>query len=333
LKNGARRVLVTGGAGYIGSLLCGEFLRRGFRVTVVDSLLFGGNSLLAYLGHPAFAFHKADVCDREAVRPWFENVDHVVHLAAIVGYPACIKAGGEASYACNVDGTRNVFELAEGAGAERFVFASTYSNYGVSDDGRPVTEDSPLHPQSIYAETKVAAERELLERAERSRCAPVILRFATLFGPSPRTRFDLIINQFVLEAVRTGRLVVYEKEYNRSFVHIRDIVRAILLALEAPLEKIRGEIFNVGSNGGNHAKEEIARLVLKHVPGTVLEYRDLSFDGDMRDVRVAFDKIERALGFRAEAGVEDGIREMSELLRSGLLTETGIVHKNAGAND
>jgi nucleoside-diphosphate-sugar epimerase len=328
-----RHVLVTGGAGYIGSLLCGELLRRGHRVTVVDTLLFGGNSLLPYLGHPGFAFRKADVCVRRAIRPAFKDVDQVVHLAAIVGYPACGKAGDAASFACNLDGTRNVFELAEKAGAKRFVFASTYSNYGVAPDGRPVTEDSPLHPQSVYAETKIAAEEYLLGRAGSSACVPVIFRFATLFGPSPRTRFDLIINQFVLEAVRTGKLVVYQKEYNRSFVHIRDIVRAIGLALEAPAAKVRGQIFNVGSNRGNFSKDRIAQLILKNVPGLEIEYKDLHYDGDMRDVKVSFDKIGRVLGYETTVAVEAGIREMVGLLRSGLLHESGVVLRNAGAND
>lgn len=325
--------LITGGAGYVGSILCGDLLRRGFRVTVIDRLIFGGNSLLAYLGHPAFAFHHADVCDKKAIRPCFKGVDFVVHLAAIVGYPACAKAGEEASFACNLGGTRNVFDLAEKAGAKRFVFASTYSNYGFAPDGHPVTEESPLHPQSVYAESKIAAEKYLFGRARGSRCAPVVLRFATLFGPSPRIRFDLIINQFVREAVESRKLVVYQKEYNRSFVHIRDVVRAVGLVLEAPIAKVRGEIFNVGSNRGNYSKEEIARLVRKYVPGVEVEYKDLRYDGDMRDVRVAFGKIGRGLGFKTRIGVEEGIREMAGLLRSGFLKESGGVLKNSGSGD
>jgi len=310
-------ILITGGAGYIGSLLCGELLCRSYRVTALDNLLFGGNSLLGYLTHPGFFFHKADVCDKDSLRPHFKGIIHVVHLAAIVGYPACEKAGDEASYRCNCEGTRNVFELAEACGAGRFVFSSTYSNYGAAEDGRPVTEESPLYPQSIYAKTKIAAERYLLEQASTARCAPVVFRFATLFGPSPRTRFDLIINQFVLEAIRKRKLVIYQKDYNRSFVHIRDIIRSVMLALEAPLEKIRGQIFNVGSNLGNLSKEKIARLVQKFVPGVEVEYKDLSYNSDMRDVKVSFDKIERVLGYKAKIGVEEGIREMVEAIGSG----------------
>jgi len=317
----SQTVLVTGGAGYIGSLLCGELLFRGYRVTVIDNLTFGGNSLLGYMAHPHFAFHKADVCDKASLEPYFAGVDHVIHLAAIVGYPACQKVGDKASYGCNLDGMTNVFELAERHGVRRFVFSSTYSNYGVADDGNPVTEDSPLYPQSLYAETKIAAENYLLEQAKGSRCAPIILRLATLFGPSPRTRFDLIINQFVFDAVQKRKLVIYQKEFNRSFVHIRDISRAFRLALEAPLESVRGQVFNVGSNNGNFTKDEIVSLVRKYVPGVEVEYKDLHFDGDMRDIKVSFDKIGRVLGYEAQITVEEGIREMAEVIQSGFLTK------------
>ena len=316
-------ILVTGGAGYIGSVLCGELLRRGFRITVLDSLLFGGDSLRGYAAHPNFAFQRADVRDKDAMASYFMGVDGVVHLAAIVGYPACASAGREASFGVNFEGTRNVFSLAEERGVRRFVFASTYSVYGVSGDGRPVTEESPLRPQSLYAQTKIAAENFLIEQAKTSHCAPVVFRFATLFGPSPRTRFDLIINQFVLEAIRKGRLVVYQKDYNRSFVHIGDIVRAIELALEARLASIRGQIFNVGSNDGNYSKEELVALIRKYVPGLTVKYNDMSYPEDMRDIRVSFDRIERRLGFKAKVGIEDGIREMAEAIRSGSLMDNG----------
>jgi nucleoside-diphosphate-sugar epimerase len=312
-------VLITGGAGYLGSHLCGELLYRGHAVTIVDSLIHGGNSLLAYRTHPRFAFHKADVRDREAIRPFFEDIEAVVHLAAVVGYSACAQAGEECSYGVNLEGTKNVFELAEAAGARRLVFSSTYSNYGVSPDGLPVNEESPLSPQSLYADTKIAAERFLLERAPASACAPVILRFSTVFGPSPRTRFDLIINQFVWQAVTEKKLVIYQKDYNRSFVHVGDISRAVMAALDASEDKTRGRIFNVGRNDGNYTKAEIVSLIEREVPGLLVEYRDLSFDGDMRDVRVSFDRIERTLGWKARISVPDGVREMVDLIGSGLL--------------
>jgi len=320
-------VLVTGGAGYIGSVLCGQLLGRGFKVTVLDTLLFGGDPLRGYAAHPDFAFQRADVRDKDAMASYFAGVDHVVHLAAIVGYPACAAAGREDSFNVNLEGTRNVFTLAEERGVRRFVFASTYSVYGVSCDGQPVAEESPLHPQSLYARTKIAAENYLIEQAKTSRCAPVVLRFATLFGPSLRTRFDLIINQFVLEAVRKGRLVIYQKDYSRSFVHIADIVRAIELALEAGLTIIRGQTFNVGSNNGNYSKEELVAFIRKYIPGLIVEYKNLNYPEDMRDIRVSFDRIERRLGFKAKVSIEDGIREMAEAIRSGKITDKAVANR------
>jgi len=245
-----------------------------------------------------------------------------VHLAAIVGFPACKRAGGERSWLVNCEGVKRSFDAAERAGVHRFILASTYSNYGIADgDNKPVTEESPLHPQSLYAETKIAAEEYLLAKAAHSSCAPLIFRFATLYGVSPRTRFDLMVNQFVLEAITSHQLLIYQRRYSRAFVHIRDIVTAICMGLEAPEERIRGEIYNVGATDGNHTKEELVKLVQKHVPGTQVEYKDLYFDGDMRDIRVSFAKIERELGFKAAFNVEQGIQEIREALLSGLISE------------
>jgi nucleoside-diphosphate-sugar epimerase len=314
-------ILITGGAGYIGSLLTGVLLYNGHRVVVIDDLLFGGDSIAAYLTHPGFTFHKANVCEKESIRPMFDDIDAVIHLAAIVGFPACQQVGPQVAWRYNLEGTRNVFDLADEYGVRRFLFSSTYSNYGIAENGRPVTEESPLNPQSLYAETKIAAEKFLLERGAESRCSPVIFRFATLFGISPRTRFDLIINQFVLEAIEKRKLVIYQKGYNRSFVHIRDIAKAIVMVLEADNAKVRNQVFNVGSNSGNYSKEEIIALVQKHVPGVTIEHKDLTFGGDMRDIRVSFDKIHSVLGYTTDISVEEGIREVAGAILSGFLVD------------
>jgi nucleoside-diphosphate-sugar epimerase len=313
------KILITGGAGYIGSLLTGVLLQRGNSVIVLDKLLFGGDSLLAYMTHPNFKFHRGDVTDKSSIQTYFKDVDHVIHLAALVGFPACQQVGPQAAWLYNTQGTKNVYELAKEHKVKRFVFASTYSNYGIAEGDAPVTEESPLNPQSLYAETKIAAERYLMEEGKTSNTIPVLFRFATLFGLSPRTRFDLIINQFVLEAIEKRHLIIYQKNYNRSFVHIRDIARALTLALESDIEKVGNQIFNVGSNKGNHTKEELIGMIQNHVPGVTIEYKDLTFGGDMRDIKVSFDKIERVLGFRTEITVEDGIRELAEAIQSGLI--------------
>jgi nucleoside-diphosphate-sugar epimerase len=202
-----RHILITGGAGYIGSLLTSELLRQNYRVTLLDSLLFGGESILPFMSHPNFHFLKSDVTEpraiRDAVKKDWGKPDAIVHLAGIVGFPACQAVGKQVAWKYNVEATKLVYGQAADLGVERFVFASTYSNYGLSEDGNPVTEETPLNPQSLYAETKIAAEEYLLAQKD-SACAPLLFRFATLYGMSPRTRFDLIVNQFVLEAFETS---------------------------------------------------------------------------------------------------------------------------------
>ena len=322
-ENQLNHVVITGGAGYIGSLLTGELLRLGVKVTVIDDLIFGGESLLAYLAHPNFHFTKANVIEplviRSSLRPEWEKPDAIVHLAAIVGFPACQAVGRQVAWRYNVEATERVFEQALTLGVKRLVYASTYSNYGLSTDGKPVTEESPLTPQSLYAETKIAAERFLLAQKDAS-CSPLIFRLATLYGISPRTRFDLIINQFVLEAYTKRELVIYQRGYSRSFVHIRDAVRGLILGLQASNEKTRGQIYNLGSDQGNYTKDQIVELVLKRLPETVVTYKDMTFGGDMRDITVSYEKIQHELGFQTRLTPDDGVREILHAVRSGLIS-------------
>jgi nucleoside-diphosphate-sugar epimerase len=322
-------VLITGGAGYIGSLLTGELLRAGYQVTVLDSLLYGGESLLSYLAHPSFHFAKIDVTDprsaRDSLRRDWPKPSIVVHLAAIVGFPACQAIGKQAAWKYNVEATKMVFDQAAGLGSTRFVFASTYSNYGLSTDNRPVTEESPLNPQSLYAETKIAAEEFLLSQKD-STCSPLIFRLATLYGISPRTRFDLIINQFVLDAYTKRELIIYQRGYSRSFLHVRDVVRGMLLGIQSPKKKIAGQIYNLGSDNGNYTKDEIVSLVIKRLPETFVSYKDLTFGGDMRDITVSFEKVLRELGFQSTLTVDDGVREIIHALSTGLISDPHAAH-------
>ena len=316
-------VLITGGAGYIGSLLTGELLRLGTRVTVVDDLLFGGESLLGYLAHPGFHFVKANVWEpralRSAVPVDWPRPEAVIHLAAIVGFPACQAVGRQVAWRYNVEATERAYEQAVTAGARRFIYASTYSNYGLSPDGRPVTEGTALTPQSLYAETKIAAERYLLAQKD-SPCAPLIFRLATLYGISPRTRFDLMLNQFVLEAFTRRELLIYQRGYSRSFMHIRDAVRGFILGLQAAEEQVAGQVYNLGSDSGNYTKDDIVRLVLQRLPETVVTYKDMTFGGDMRDITVSFEKVRTQLGFTTRLTAEDGVREVLYAIRSGLIS-------------
>ncbi len=328
-----RHVLITGGAGYIGSLLTSELLRANYRVTVLDSLLFGGESLFGFLHHPNFHFVKADVTEpraiKDSIRNDWQKPDAIIHLAAIVGFPACQAVGKQVAWRYNVEATKMVFGQAVDLGVERFVFSSTYSNYGLSPDGKPVTEESPLNPQSIVCRDQDRRRRIFAQQKDAS-CAPLIFRFATLYGISPRTRFDLIVNQFVLEAFTKRELIIYQRGYSRSFVHIRDVVRGVIMGLEAERSKVCGEVFNLGTDDGNYSKDDIVRLILKRMPETIVEYKDLTFGGDMRDITVSFAKIKNVLGFDTTLDVDDGIRELLFALKTGIIRNpTDEKYRNA----
>jgi len=262
---------------------------------------------------------------RSAIKNDWPTPQTVVHLAGIVGFPACQAVGRQVAWRYNVEATQRVYEQSADLGLEGLIFASTYSNYGIADEGKSVTEESPLNPQSLYAETKIAAERFLLEQADNA-TAPLIFRFATLYGISPRTRFDLIVNQFVLEAFTKRELLIYQRGYYRSFVHVRDVIQGIILGVEAPEKKARGQIYNLGTNEGNHTKDEVVALILKRLPETKVNYKDLTFGGDMRDITVSFDKIKKELGFTTEYTVDDGVREVLNALQTGLIRDPQDQH-------
>jgi nucleoside-diphosphate-sugar epimerase len=326
---GKRHILITGGAGYLGSALTAVLLQQGDFVTVVDKLLHGGEHVLPFFANGKFQFMRADVTQPESLFQAFDNaqkrgapdLDAVIHLAAVVGFPACEAVGNEEAWRQNVESVKVAFEQAESLKAKRFIFSSTYSVYGIAMNGLPVDEESQLHPQSIYGETKIAAEQYLQKRAANSDCAPLIFRLSTLYGPSPRLRFDLIINQFVLEAFAKRELLIFQRNYCRSFVHIMDAIDGLLMGLEAPTEKIRGEIFNLGGEGGNYTKDEIVQLICEALPDTKVRYEDISFSGDMRDVRVSFAKIQREFKYQTKRKVIDGIEDILRILHSGVIKD------------
>ena len=259
-------ILITGGAGYLGALLCGHLLRLGYSVTVVDDLLYGGESLLAYFAHPRFRFVKANVCEprtiRTAIDPNTPIPVAIIHLAGIVGFPACQAVGRHVAWRYNVEAVQQVFDQANDLGVERFIFASTYSNYGTSQMDEPATEESTLNPQSLYAETMVGAEKYLMAQSAAD-CAPIIFRMAHLYGISPRPRFDLLVNQFVWEAYSKRDLLIYQRGYSRSFMHVRDAARGLVTGLQSDVERVRGQIFNMGSSTGNLSKDKIVEVILQ----------------------------------------------------------------------
>jgi nucleoside-diphosphate-sugar epimerase len=311
-------VLVTGGAGYVGSTLLPQLLARGHRVRVLDALLHGGHGLLGVWADPAFEFRRGDVRDRRMVREAVQGMDAVVHLAAIVGDPACAR-NPELARAVNLDASVALIDACRRAGAGRLVFASTCSNYGrMADADTYLEESSALAPVSLYAETKVDVEHAILEAACDGFCATP-LRFATVFGASPRMRFDLTVNEFTAELLTTGKLVVFGEQFWRPYVHVRDAARAIVAVLDADPVAVSGEVFNVGATEENYQKQQLVELIRPCVPRAEVEYVHRA--EDPRDYRVSFTKIRQQLGFEITRRVPDGIREVAALITSGAIAD------------
>ncbi len=309
-------ILVTGGAGYLGSVLCELLLRSGHRVRAFDSLLHGGRSLLGLAGREGFQFEPGDVRDRDAVRKALRGVDAVVHLAAIVGDPACAR-DPELARAINLDASLALFAAARDAGAQRFAFASTCSNYGrMLDTSVLATESSELRPVSLYAETKVGVEQTLLAAPARP-IAATVLRLSTLYGLSPRMRFDLTVNEFVKELVVARKLVVFGEQFWRPYVHVRDAARAFATVLDTPAETVAGQVFNVGDTKENYRKADLLALMSDRIPGA--DVQRVHKTEDPRDYRVSFERIQERLGFAITRRVQDGIEEIAAALEAGLI--------------
>ena len=308
------RVLVTGGAGYLGLPTVDQLLRGGLGVTVLDSFLHGQDDVAAILERRGVEVVRADVRDRAARRRALKDARAVVHLAAIVGDPACAREP-EAAQEINVDATLALAAEARAREIERFVFASTCSNYGrMSDPETPLDERAPLAPVSLYAEQKVAVERRLLDGAPAG-LAATCLRFATLYGVAPRMRFDLTVNEFSRELWADRELEVYGEQFWRPYVHVRDAARAIRLVLEAPPDLVAGDVFNVGDSSENYRKLDLVRIVRDHTDRGQVSF--VHRDEDPRDYKVAFGKIAARLGFATTVAVPAGVAEVIAALDAG----------------
>lgn len=314
------RVLVTGGAGYLGSVLVPSLLRAGHRVTVVDSLLHGGESLLGVYHEGDFLFVKEDIRSLGNSAGVLDGVEAIVHLAAIVGDPACARQP-DLARSVNYEASLGLFDRARRKDVQRFVFASTCSNYGKMTAGSGfLDESSPLRPVSLYAETKVGVEQALLNGHGSNGPAVTVLRCSTLFGLSPRMRFDLTVNEFTKELLVKRKLLIFGKQFWRPYVHVQDVARAIMRVLESPPDRVAGEVYNVGDSGQNYQKGQIVELVRSNLDFDVdIEYVEKA--EDPRDYRVAFDKIRDRLGYRISRTVEEGICEVRDAIRQGIFTD------------
>ena len=316
-----RHVLVIGGAGYVGCVLTDALLEQGYRVRILDNFLYDH----FYVAEGLVA-RPRDLRDRAALDRALEGITDVVLLASIVGDPISRKYP-DLARSVNLQGSRALFDALSGRGLHRFVFTSTCSNYGLWEGEEPATENAPLTPLSIYAETKVAFERAVLERSQAVDFDPVILRLATVFGLSPRMRFDLTVNEFARAIAGGAKLDVYDKDTWRPYCHVRDVCAAIISVLQAPRQAVAGEIFNVGSDENNLTKEQIVSEVLRHVDGDI---RYVGAGGDRRNYRVSFSKIRERLGFRCRFGVPTVIPQMIQAVRCGLYRPGDGAHQRYG---
>jgi len=313
-------ILVTGGAGYAGSVVVRQLLGEGYRVVALDALKFGGQSLLGVWQHPQFTFHRCDITDFSMVDDLLRLYDFhaVVHLAAIVGDPAC-KRDPKLATRTNWEASLHLVQACLDRHVPRFVFASTCSNYGkMADPNGYVTEDSPLAPVSLYAELKVKVESHILRALPHaSGFCPTALRFATIYGLSPRMRFDLTVNEFTKDLALGRELVVFGEQFWRPYCHVSDFARAVLAVLRAEPDAVAYNVFNVGDTKENYTKKMIVDEIARLIPNARVKYVPQA--EDPRDYRVDFTKIASLLDFHVSRHVVDGIAEVKQVVEAGVI--------------
>jgi nucleoside-diphosphate-sugar epimerase len=293
-------ILVTGGAGYLGSTLVPQLLAAGHRVTVLDNFLYRENSLAQVCADPRFDVVNGDARSAETLKPLIAKADVVIPLAALVGAPLC-KRDPVGATATNRDAIATLCDML--AREQRVIMPVTNSGYGVGESGKFCTEDSPLRPVSLYGIDKVEAEKIVLERDNS-----ISLRLATVFGMSPRMRIDLLVNDFVCRAVNDRFVVLFEAHFKRNYIHIRDVARAFLHAIEK-FDEMKGRPYNVGLSDANLSKAELCERIKAHVPSFVYLEAPIGEDPDKRDYIVSNSRIE-ATGYSTAHSLDNGIREL-----------------------
>jgi nucleoside-diphosphate-sugar epimerase len=305
------KILVTGGAGYLGSILVPALLQNGYSVTVLDSLMFGQYSLLECCANKSFNFIKGDVCDESLIKKLVPKFDAIIPLAAIVGAPAC-KMNPTLTKLVNYES--QLILMNELSPSQKVVFPTTNSGYGIGDKDTLCTESSPLNPISDYGITKVAVEKAYLDKGNA-----ITLRLATVFGTSSRMRMDLLVNDFTYRAFRDNFIVLFEEHFRRNYIHIRDVAKTFMFALEN-YDKMKGEPFNVGLSSANLTKRQLCEKIKDYVPTFFIHSADIGEDPDKRDYLVSNEKIEK-LGWQSDNSLDDGIQE---LLKSYMILKPNI---------
>jgi nucleoside-diphosphate-sugar epimerase len=312
---GPAHVLVIGGAGFVGSVLVRKLLDHGYQVTVMDALVYGDEGMHDLYDRPGFAVVQGDVREEAAIARATAHADAVVHLGGLVGDPAC-ALDEQLTLEINLEATRTVAEMAQERGIRRLIFASSCSLYGASE--ALLDEQSPLDPLSVYARSKMKSEELLLALADKN-FAPVVLRFGTFYGLSPRPRFDIVVNLLVAKAVTEGVISVHGGSQWRPFLHVDDGALAIMRCLEVPEEQIRGQLFNVGSDEQNFTVGQIGEAIAALIPHAQVLYQPAV--ADEANYRVSFAKIRDALDFTPRNSLADGILEIKAALESGTVSD------------
>ncbi len=317
-----KNILVTGGAGYVGSGLLKELLSNGYNVTCIDNLIFGGESLLNIIHNKNFTFINCDINNIKKLDEIFTNkhFDSVIHLAAIVGDPAC-KLYSNLAIKTNWESSKWLIQKSKSTGVAKFIFASTCSNYGKMDDPEAyLDENSKLAPVSLYAELKVKFEKYMLNEIEKNNnFSPTSLRFSTVYGLSPRMRFDLTVNEFTKDLALGKELVVFGEQFWRPYCHVKDFSNAFITVLNSPKEKVAYNVFNVGDTKENYTKQMIVNEIIKLLPNSKIKY--VAKNEDPRDYRVNCDKIKKELGFKITMTVPDGIGEIKRVIQEKLIKD------------
>ena len=294
------KILVTGAAGYLGSILCEHLLREGYQILAVDNLLYNQHSLFHFCSNPIFNFVYGDVRDKELMKGLIKDVDVIIPLAAIVGTPAC-KRDPWLARSVNLEAIQLINRLR--SPQQLVVYPTTNSGYGTQTGEVYCTEDTPLEPISLYGETKVQAEQELLDSPNT-----VTFRLATVFGMSPRLRLDLLVNHFTYVALIDGYITIFEKDFKRNYIHIRDVADCFNHAIQSA-EQMVGRPYNVGLDAANLSKEELALKIKEYIPKFHIHFAPIGSDPDKRNYIVSNQRLREA-GFEASRSIDDGIREL-----------------------
>lgn len=295
------KVLVTGGAGYLGSILVPALLDRGFAVTVVDNFMYGQDSLAAVCYRPEFSLVRGDVRSLDTMKPLLKDADVIIPLAALVGAPLCDR-DPLAATSTNLKAIVDMLGLL--SPSQRVLLPITNSGYGVGEAGKFCTEETPIRPVSLYGRDKVEVERTLLERHPSA----LSFRLATVFGMSPRMRLDLLVNDFTYRAITDRFIVLFESHFKRNFIHVRDVARVFLHGIDN-FDALKGQIYNVGLSDANLSKLELCEKIREYVPSFVIHESNIGKDPDKRDYIVSNEKIERT-GFKPAFSLDAGIREL-----------------------